>query len=213
MKRLLTSYIVWSLLICIGLNYTASAQNNATPNFQDELQPRHSFLSVSTNALYDAILVPNVGVELNLYNNFTLSVNGMWAWWTQQKVHWYWRVYGGEVALKKYLGKKADVRSMTGHHIGVYGQAMSFDFEAGHFGTMSPKLSYGGGIEYGYSFPISNIFNIDVSLGVGYLGGQFYEYVENEDHYVWRATLQQRWFGPTKANVSLVWLLESKKTR
>lgn len=199
------------MLFCIGLN--AKAQNMNTTNIQDELERRHSFMSVSTNVLYDAALVPNLGLEFNVYDNWTVSVNGMMAWWTKQDISWFWRIYGGEVAVKKYFGKKAPVRSMTGHHIGIYGQAMSYDFEVGHFGRMAPDLSFGGGVEYGYSFPVSNIFNIDVSLGVGYLGGRFYEYVENEGHYVWRATLQQKWFGPTKASVSLVWLIESKKSR
>ena len=102
---------------------------------------------------------------------------------------------------------------MTGHHVGLYAQALSYDFEAGHFGRMAPDLSYGGGVEYGYSFPVSNELNIDFSLGIGYLGGRFYDYVENEGHYIWRTTVNQAWYGPTKASISLVWLISSNKTR
>ena len=102
-------------------------------------------MTVSTNVLQDAVLIPNIGLEFNLYNNWTLAVNGMWAWWTNQNIHWYWRIYGGEVAVKKYLGRRALKRSMTGHHVGIYGQALSYDFEVGHFGRMCPDLSYGGG--------------------------------------------------------------------
>lgn len=170
-------------------------------------------MSVSTNVLYDAALVPNLGLEFNIYDNWTLSFNGMWAWWTVQDVNWYWRIYGGDVTVRKYFGKKAEKRSMTGHHAGVYGQVLSYDLEVGNLGRLAPDLSYGGGVEYGYSFPVSNVLNIDLSLGLGYLGGQFYEYVENESHYVWRATVKQMWFGPTKASVSLVWLIGSNKTR
>jgi hypothetical protein len=78
---------------------------------------------------------------------------------------------------------------------------------------MSPDLSIGGGVEYGYSFPVSNALNIDVSFGAGYLTGRYFDYVENEDHYVWRATVDQRWFGPTKAAVSLVWLIGANRLR
>jgi hypothetical protein len=38
-----------------------------------------------------------------------------------------------------------------------------------------------------------------------------YDYVENEGHYVWRSTIAQQWFGPTKAGVSLVWLIERRE--
>lgn len=181
--------------------------------YADGVEAKHSFMAVSTNVLYDAVLVPNLGLEFNIYNNWTLSVNGMWAWWTVPDIHWYWRVYGGEVAVKKYFGKQSVLRSMTGHHVGLYGQALSYDLSAGSFGRMSPDLSIGGGVEYGYSFPVSNALNIDVSFGAGYLTGRYYDYVENEDHYVWRATVDQRWFGPTKAAVSLVWLIGAKKIR
>lgn len=211
MKRLLTISFVFGLLFCCGIS--ADAQGERKFDITSEVEPKHSFVSVSTNLLCDAVLIPNLGLEFNIYDNWTLSVNGMWAWWTKQDISWFWRIYGGEVAVKKYFGRRSLNRSMTGHHLGVYGQVLSYDFEVGHFGRMSPDLSHGAGFEYGYSFPISNVFNIDLSLGVGYIGGRLYEYVENEGHYVWRATMQQLWFGPTKASVSLVWLIDSKKKR
>ena len=176
----------------------------------ESFETKHSFVAVSTNTLYDALLVPNVGVEFNIYDNWTLSVNGMWAWWTKQDINWFWRVYGGEASIKKYFGKRSEYRSMTGHHLGLYGQALSYDLSAGHFGRMAPDLCYGGGIEYGYSFPVTNVLNIDLSFGVGYLGGRFYDYVEQDGHYAWRATVNQAWFGPTKAAVSLVWLIGTR---
>ena len=30
-----------------------------------------------------------------------------------------------------------------------------------------------------------------------------------EGHYTWRGTIQRAWIGPTKASVSLVWLIKS----
>ena len=47
----------------------------------------------------------------------------------------------------------------------------------------------------------------DFSLGIGYQGGEYKEYEPQGDRYVWQATRQRHWFGPTKAEVSLVWLL------
>lgn len=198
-------------LISCGLMKAQDVSRNFT--YEDGVEPKYSFMAISTNTLYDAILVPNLGLEFNLSNNWTLAVDGMWAWWTVPDINWYWRVYGGEVSVNKYFGKKALKRSLTGHHVGLYGQVLSYDLEVGHFGRMAPDLSYGGGVEYGYSFPVSNELNIDVALGVGYLGGNFYDYVENEGHHVWRATVKQMYFGPTKASVSLVWLISPMKRR
>ena len=199
------------LLSCAALS--AQTRGSLSYAYADGVEAKHSYVAVSTNVLYDAVLVPNLGLEFNIYDNWTLSVNGMWSWWTVPTADWYWRVYGGEATVKKYFGKASEVRSMTGHHAGIYGQVISYDLSVGHFGRMSPKLSIGGGVEYGYSFPVSNALNIDVSVGVGYLGGRYYDYVENKGHYVWRATVDQKWFGPTKAAVSLVWLIGANRLR
>ncbi len=104
---------------------------------------------------------------------------------------------------------------MTGHHLGVYVQVLTYDFELGGRGYMGGlpggnifnRANYAAGIEYGYSLPVASRLNLDFTLGVSYLGGKYYEYLSIDDHYVWQATKSRRWFGPTKPEVSLVWLL------
>ncbi len=48
---------------------------------------------------------------------------------------------------------------------------------------------------------------------LGYFGGEYYKYTydENNDRYPWRNTERLNWFGPTKAKISLVWLIGSGK--
>jgi len=52
--------------------------------------------------------------------------------------------------------------------------------------------------------------NLDFTIGMGYLTGEYHEYLPMDDCYVWQATKNRRWFGPTKAEVSLVWLFNMK---
>ena len=121
----------------------------------------------------------------------------------------------GDLAVRYWLGKKANEKPLTGHHIGIYGQAFTYDFEWGGKGymggepggTLWDKTNYAAGVEYGYSLPVANRLNIDFTLGVGYWGGKYYEYIPLDGHYVWQATKKRHWFGPTKAEISLVWLL------
>ena len=192
--------------------FAISAQTQGGKNsIIDAYEQKNSSVAISTNALYDAFLIPNLGLEVRLHDNWTIAANGMWAWWTFETRHVYWRIYGGDLAVRRYFGKQAKkVRSMTGHHTGLYGQVLSYDFQLGDFGRMSPTLSYGAGVEYGYSFPVTNSLNLDFTVGIGYLGGFYDDYVKMDDHNVWKATVQQMWFGPTKASLSLVWLLGSK---
>lgn len=104
---------------------------------------------------------------------------------------------------------------MHGHHIGINAQLLTFDFEFGGTGYMAGvpggtlwnRMNYAFGAEYGYSMPIAKRLNIDFSLVAGYMGGRYYEYKPLDGHYVWQATKNRNWWGPTKLEVSLAWFL------
>ena len=168
---------------------------------------RPFYASLKTNALYDLLLIPSVGAEVWLGKMMSVNANWSYAWWSKNRRHNYWRYYGGDIAVRRWFGRKAAEKPLTGHHIGLYAQIMTYDFELGGKGYMGNKYNYGGGVEYGFSLPLARRFNIDFTVGVGYLGGDYYEYTPIDGHYVWQATKQRRWFGPTKAEVSLVWLI------
>lgn len=163
-------------------------------------------LAVKTNLLYDALCVPNAGVELPLGDDWSVSAAWMYAWWKSDKRHNYWRTYGGDIEMRRWFGKPGR-RVLTGHHVGVYGQIVTYDFERGGRGYLGDKWSYAAGLSYGYSMPIAKRLNIDFSVGVGYLGGVYKEYLPMEECYVWQCTKNRHYIGPTKAEVSLVWLL------
>ncbi len=177
---------------------------------------RHPFyMALRTNMLYDAALIPNIGVEFYLGKNFSITTNWMYAWWDSNSKHNYWRIYGGDISLRRYIGSRANEKPLQGHHIGIYAQALTYDFELGDKGIMGgvpggtifDKLNYGAGIEYGYSLPISRHFNIDFNIGIGYLGGEYQEYKPIDGHYIWQATKKRNYWGPTKLEITLVWLL------
>ena len=186
---------------------------NAVP--QPRKAPSTFYMSLRTNMLYDLGLVPNIGADFYLGKNFSLSAFWTYAWWKTDRKHWYWRTYGGDVALRYWFGKAAAAKPLTGHHIGVYAQALTYDFEFGNKGYMAgqpggnifDQANIGAGIEYGYSLPIAPRLNLDFTASVGYMGGKCWEYVAEDDCYVWQRTKKTRWFGPTKLEVSLVWLI------
>ena len=77
----------------------------------------------------------------------------------------------------------------------------------GKKGFLADKWSWSAGLEYGYSWPVGRRLNIDCTIGAGYHTGDFYEYLPIDGHYVWQATKRRQYIGPTKLEVSLVWLL------
>ena len=165
------------------------------------------YMAVKTNMLYDLALVPNIGLEFYLGKNISVAGNWMYSWWKSERIAWYWRTYGGDLAVRYWFGPDAEKKPLSGHHVGVYGQIITYDFEIGGRGYLGDRWSYAGGIEYGYSLPVARRLNIDFNLGVGYLGGEFKEYLPIDGHYVWQATKKRNYIGPTKLEVSLVWLL------
>ncbi len=178
-------------------------------------QPKPFYMAIRTNLLEDVLLVPNIGAEFYLGKRWSIGANWKYAWWHSDRKHNYWRIYGGDINVRKYFGRKAEEKPLQGHHIGLYGQVVTYDFELGGKGIMGgvpggtifDKFNYGGGIEYGYSHPIAKRLNLDFTIGLGYFGGEYREYEPVDDCYVWKATKHRHYWGPTKAEVSLVWLL------
>ena len=178
------------------------------------------YMGIKTNMLYDVAAIPNIGAEFYLGANFSVVANWEYSWWKSDKKAWYWRSYGGDVALRYWMGKAAKEKPLTGHHLGLYGQMITYDVEVGGRGYIAdsgfgkdkeanPNLGWNwtAGLEYGYSLPIARRLNIDFTLGVGYHWGYFMEYLPIDGHYVWQATKRRQYIGPTKLEVSLVWLI------
>ncbi len=173
------------------------------------------YMSLKTNMLYDALALPSVGAEFYVGKNWSVGINWTYGWWSKNSSHRYWRAYGGDINVRRWFGRKAEDKPLTGHHLGIYAGVVTYDFEFGGKGymgglphrTLWDRCNYMGGIEYGYSLPIGRRLNIDFTVGIGYLGGKYLEYRPEGKRYVWEKTVRQNWFGPTKAEVSLVWLI------
>jgi Protein of unknown function (DUF3575) len=161
-------------------------------------------IAAKTNMLYDALAVPNIGIEIPLPKHYSIGADWEYAWWKCDHSHRYWRIYGGDLFARRWFGSD---KPLTGHHIGIYGGIVTYDFELGGRGYLGDKWSYGGGIDYGYSLRIANRLNLDMTIGIGYLGGKYKEYIPDAGCYVWQCTRQRNYFGPTKAEISLVWFI------
>lgn len=176
---------------------------------------RNFYMDLQTNMLFDALALPNIGVEFYVGKNFSVGANWLYGWWKSDNSHNYWRAYGGDIYGRWWFGRASHVKPLQGHHIGVYAQIFTYDFEFGGKGQMGGKpggdlwdrLNYGAGVEYGYSLPVGRRLNIDFSIALGYATGTYHEYHPEDNCYVWDSTKKRNWFGPTKVGISLVWLI------
>lgn len=170
---------------------------------------RYLHLTLKNNLLYDALLIPNIGIEYYLGRKWSIDAYWMYSWWKCDHVHNYWRTYGSDIALRRWFGdcERTNSKTPVGFHLGVYAQMITYDFELGGRGYLGDRWSYAAGIESGFTLPIARRFNIDFNIGIGYLTGEYKEYLPIDRCYVWQTTKQRRWFGPTKIEASLVWLI------
>ena len=181
------------------------------PSSESQAPPVASYFALKSNLLYDALLVPNLSLEASIGSGWTLGAGGMLAWWSKDAKHRYWRIYGGDLEIRKYFGTLSKSKPLQGHHLGIYGDFLTYDFEFGAKGYQS-KATYAAGIRYGYSHPIGKRLNLDFALGIGYLHSNYKTYVPRDGCYVYQETKKQKWLGPTQAEISLVWLLGKGNT-
>lgn len=95
---------------------------------------------------------------------------------------------------------------MTGHFIGLYAEGGIYDFQYKGDGYQG-KYYGAAGFSYGYSIPVSRHLAFEFSLGIGYLTTKYRKYTPYEESLVWTSSGQYNFIGPTKAKISLVWLI------
>ena len=210
--------------ICLAVVMTSavhiSAQTLPAGVITEEVREpaTHFNMLFKTNALYDLALTPNVGLEIGLGKGWSIGGNVMYGWWSDRS-RFYWRAFASDIDLRKYFGGRAKDggNGLSGHHIGIYAGIMTYDFEFGGRGCICDYREEWGryaGLDYGYSLPVAKNLNLDFTLGFGYAGGKYKEYlpvpngVTEELHYVWQSTDKLHYFGPTRLEISLVWVLD-----
>jgi len=180
------------------------------------------YLSLKTNLLSDALLTPNLEVEVPLgWSRFSF----MAEWWTP----WYrWhgpnkhnRCYellalGGE--LRYWLSRReADCpRLLRGHFLGLYGGGGKYDIQPGgndHEGWQGEYTSLG--LTYGYSWFVQKHWRIECSLSAGFVGGpqRYYHGMFDDTHLIWQRNQRLSYVGPTKLKLSVAYLLGRRTLR
>lgn len=163
-------------------------------------------VSLRTNLLFDAAVIPNVGVEWGMGSRWSMLTNGMFIWLKNDNRHRYWRWAVADVELRRWLvPRNMPLASRRlGIHVGPYAAVYRYDVEFGGEGQRS-DFNWGVGGAVGYTWPIGRRWSLDFTLSVGYIDGKYKKYRPEDNGYMWEADYRRRYFGPTKAEVALVW--------
>lgn len=177
-----------------------------------------TILALKTNLLYDAVSFVNFSVEAPLYKDkLSLVIQHQFPWWRWGKADNEYCVRflstGAEFRWwfapqpRPKMSKRVKRDRFMGHHLGLYAMSGKWDFEWGR------NICYQGefwstGLSYGYAMPIGKRLNLEFSLSLGYASIPYRHFTPTDDYSI---LLRDRdkvgtwhYFGPTKAEVSLV---------
>jgi len=163
--------------------------------------------ALKTNLLTDLAVMPSVGLEVNLSQKLSLGISGTYGWMDDQPWHDNIRLATADMELRYWFGNNSRAL-LKGLHAGIYGAVYRYDFLFGGKGNQA-KINWGTGVSGGYTVPLGNCLSIDFGLSVGYIGGRYKKYEVSDDeyhHHVWTEEKSGHYFGPTKAEISLIWL-------
>lgn len=169
-------------------------------------KPKHQSkplrFAIESNLLYDAAVIPNIGVEIAVWRGLTVGASYQYIW-MRNSSHTRWHRFEGTEATANWYFDTP----FSGHHVGIYAQMCTWDFTINGRGYLAERWTYGGGISYGYNLPIAKRFSLDFEIGIGYLHGKMHRYTPQDTYRVWHSLKPFNWFGPTKLGVTLQWFI------
>ena len=169
-------------------------------------------LSVKSNLLYDATSTLNLGLEFGLSSRWTLDVSGSYNPWS----------YADNKKMKLWMLQPEvrywTCRSFSGHFFGAHLLGGEYNFggmlplgikpsQSGLGSKRDEGWAAGAGLSYGYSWILGRRWNLEATLGLGYLRLD-YDRFECKTCGDRLGEGKKNYFGPTKAGVSLIYIIK-----
>ena len=168
---------------------------------------------VRTNLVGDAVLIPNIGGEIAITDNWSLGADFYLQWLKDRDKDKFYKTYILDVDARYWWGRQHKKRQLTGWHVGPYGQAITYDMENGHKGYQSRVFfwTFAVGGELGYNLPLGKKqrWGLDFNIGLGYLHTKYnvYNPGHNKEYYFDHRQCRN-YFGLTRIGVSLNYFIK-----
>ena len=168
------------------------------------------WVALKTNLLFDLALAFNGEVEIPFGRDGRYSV--MAEWWTPWYVwHHNSRAYEFQMLgfeLRRWFRTcEVGLPPLSGKFLGAYYSNGQYDLEWGSIGNQGEFQSVGA--TAGYSWVLSRHFNLEASFSLGAFWGprRHYHGMFDDTHLIWQYTGRTFYFGPTKAKISIAWIV------
>ena len=164
-------------------------------------------IAVKSNLSSDATTTLNLGAEFGLSSRWTIDFSASYNPWN----------FSGNRKLKRFF-LQPEARywlceRFNGHFFGVHLLGGAFNIEGFSLPGISRKFRYegwtgGAGVTYGYQWMIGRRWNLEASLGLGYMYARYDKYECGTCGRKLEVNHTKGFFAPTKACISIIYLIK-----
>ena len=164
-------------------------------------------LGVKTNTLYLATTTPTIGVEIAMAPRWTLELEGGYNPWTID--------VDQNIKIKHWL-VSPEVRywfcnSFQGHFMGLNADYAQFNIgglPVSNFkNTRIEGWAAGAGLTYGWAYPISRRWNMELTCGLGVWYTEYDQY-ESRKCGLFQQSVEKFALGPTALGISFIYMIK-----
>lgn len=176
-------------------------------------------VGIKTNLFYGGYTyTPNLGVEIGVGSRTTLELSGGYNPWNldskggmKKMVH-----FLVQPELRYFFGS-----SFKGHFLGIHGLYSQYNIGGNELPLLFGKgsqafryegFAYGGGIAYGYQFPLGRHWSLELSLGVGMMQMDYGKY-DCVNCGKMLSSGKKTYLGPTKAAISIIYIFKGRERK
>jgi len=167
-------------------------------------------VALKTNLLGDALLNPNIAVEVGLAPKWTLEIPGQVNFWNLSHDR-RWKHWVVQPELRYWLCNRFAGHFFGAHLHGGQYNIGGIDNNIKFLGTDFSKLSdtryqgwfVGAGISYGYSWILSRHWNLEAEIGIGYSYTRYTRYPCAHCGTAIEKNKAHHYVGPTRAAINI----------
>ena len=169
--------------------------------------------AIKTNLLYDAASVLNIGAEAPIGDRWSVAFEWVTPWWSSYEKQKYLQLMYGSLEGRYWFGNRENRPQLTGWFAGIAAGGGVYDLMYDAMNGIQGEFSTCGAVAgFAHAINSSGTLRLEYSLGLGWMGTEYVKYWWDEFDYTLVApspqTWRTNWFGPTKVQVSLVYMLK-----
>ena len=161
----------------------------------------------------------NIGIDIPVKKKISIAGEWIFPYWKNRNSNLTFEILTGNLDLKYWCGNRENKAIMSGWFCDVYGGYGKYDIQPFSKNGRQGNF-FNVGIGTGYSQNINKNLRLEYSFGLGYIRSNYNKYVMIEDteygnikvvSYPWKK-FNQNILGISKLSISLIWIINKKKS-